>query len=394
LTSKAATLNPADSTGWPPSHEILEAWRALAVERENVFISPEWYGVWLAHNPHERPLTLVCRDEHDGVAGVLPLVVSRRGPARILRFAGAAIGDWFGPACSRADEPAVAAACAAALESLSADWHVVGLDRLERDRAWPQRLAAAWPRGDLLVAPWHEGDVLPYVEIGPGGFAGYLAGRSRHFRSHLRRDRRRLEERHSVRFRMTEAEPDLDRDLTTLFRLHHGRWESRGGSTLRGSGERFHRAFARVALARGWLRLWTLELDGSPVAAWYGWRVGARYCYSFGGFDPAYADERVGFLLVAHTIERAAEEGSAVYDMLWGDEPYKRRFETGRRHADSVLLTRRGHPASALVSGVSWSRSCVRRLPQPLRKQLKAAYRGAREGGRAARSATREANGG
>jgi CelD/BcsL family acetyltransferase involved in cellulose biosynthesis len=177
---------------------------------------------------------------------------------------------------------------------------------------------------------------------------------------------------------MTHDERHLERDVSALFRLHHARWEARGGSSLRGDGERFYREFARLALARGWLRLWTLDLDGVPAAAWYGWRVGPRYCYSLSGFDPAHGEDKLGFLLMAHTIERAAEEGSAVYDMLWGDEAYKRRFETGRRSADSIMLTRRGHPVSALVSTVAWAMRRARRLPKPLRRRLKAAYPGVR----------------
>jgi CelD/BcsL family acetyltransferase involved in cellulose biosynthesis len=362
---------------WPPSCDVVEAWRALAVERGNIFISPEWYGTWLAMHPEERPLTLVCLDEHERVVGVLPLVMSRRGPVRILRFAAAHIGDWFGPACRHEDESTVAASCAATLQSLPG-WHVLELHRLERDCGWAERLAAAWPERAMRVTPWRRGDVLPYAEIGAAGFDGYLASRSGNFRNQLGRHRRRLAGRHSVRLRMTRDERHLECDVSALFRLHHARWQSKGGSSLRGDGERFHREFAPLALARGWLRLWTLDLDGVPAAAWYGWRMGPRYCYSLSGFDPAHNEDKLGFLLMAHTIERAAEEGSAVYDMLWGDEAYKRRFETGRRWADSTMLTRRGHPASALVSTLAWATHRARRLPKPLRRRLKNGYTGAR----------------
>jgi CelD/BcsL family acetyltransferase involved in cellulose biosynthesis len=365
---------------WPPPDDVLEAWRALAVERENVFITPEWYGTWLALHPGDQPLTFLCHDQSEGLVGVLPLVMTRSGPARILRFAAARFGDFFGPACRPADEPAVASACAAALASLSPGWHVLKLDRLERDRAWAEQLTAAWPGGDVVIARWRQGDVLPYIEIGADGFDGYLAGRSRHFRKQLGSERRRLERRHSVQFRLTQDERHLERDLSVLFGLHHASWASRGGSSLRGNGELFHREFARLALAREWLRLWTLELDGAPAAAWYGWRVGTRYCYSFSGFDPAHSDEGVGRLLVSHTIEQAADEGAAVYDLLWGDEAYKRRFETGRRWADSVLVTRRGQPLSAAVTGLTWAMQSGRRLPEPVRKRVKRALRRAGDG--------------
>src|SRR3712207_8266564 len=53
---------------------------------------------------------------------------------------------------------------------------------------------------------------------------------------------------------------------TTLFRsrLHEARWAGRGGSgSLNARTRRFHEQFAALALERGWLRLWTLELDGT-----------------------------------------------------------------------------------------------------------------------------------
>lgn len=367
----------AERSHWPAPPAVVNAWRALAVARENVFVSPEWFGVWLTMHPRARPFVLVCRDEDAMVVGVLPLVISRHGPIRIVRFAGARLGDCYSAACQPADEMHVAEACAAVLAAHADEWHVLALDRLDREAAWPERLDEGWPGRGVHVSRWREHDVLPFVEFGSAGYDGYLASRSRHFRSSLRRYRRRLEERYSVRFRVTQSEHDLERDLDVLMRLHYARWDTRGGSTLRGGGERFHRKFARLALARGWLRLWTMELDGNPVAAWYGWRVGGRYCYSFSGFAPSYSDLQVGFLTVAHTIERAAAEGAAVYDMLLGGEPYKRRFETGRREAESVLVTRRGQPESGLIAAINSGRQGARRLPDPWRKQLRSVYRGA-----------------
>lgn len=54
-------------------------------------------------------------------------------------------------------------------------------------------------------------------------------------------------------------------------------------------------------------------------------------------------------VLLAHPIEQAASEGVAVYDLMWGDESYKGRFETGRRQVATWLLSRRGHPVRAPI---------------------------------------------
>jgi CelD/BcsL family acetyltransferase involved in cellulose biosynthesis len=322
--------------------ELCESWRVLAESRENPFLTPEWYLSWLDANPKEEPFAIVWRVDGD-VRGVLPLVRAGKSPARLLRFAGARRGDWFTPACSVEDEAAMASACAELLHRERGAWRLLRLDRVDRDSAWPQAL---WGRGGMAVARSRRTDVLPYIEFGEDGYEGYLAGRSRNFRSQLGRRRRKLEREHGLAFRMTTDVERLGTDLETFFRLHEERWQARGGSSS-GSEEvkLFHRKFAAAAFRQGWLRLWIVEADGRPAASWYGWRIGDRYCYALSGLAKRYEPLALGTVLLAHTIEQAAGEGAAVYDLMWGDEGYKRRFETERREAATWMLGRRRHPA-------------------------------------------------
>jgi CelD/BcsL family acetyltransferase involved in cellulose biosynthesis len=324
---------------------LAAAWRRLAELRENPFLTPEWYWAWLEANLGEEPFAIAWRVDGE-VRGVLPLVRVAKGPARLLRFAGARRGDWFTPACSIEDEPAMAAACAELLKRERGAWQLLRLDRIDAGSSWPQALWTADAKGSIAPAGPRRTDVLPFIRFDEDGYEGYLAGRSRNFRSQLGRRRRKLEREHGLAFRMTTDAERLDADFETFFRLHEERWKERGGSSS-GSEEvkRFHREFAAAALERGWLRLWTAEADGAPAAAWYGWRIGGRYCYSLSGLSDRYEPLALGTVLLAHTIEQAAAEGATVFDLMWGDEGYKRRFETGRRDAASWVLGRRRHPA-------------------------------------------------
>ena len=325
----------------PADAELTAAWRRLAEARENPFLTPEWYRAWLATHPEEEPFALVWRRGGE-VRGVLPLVRVRKNGARLLRFAGARRGDWFTPACRLEDEAEMAAACAGLLADQRREWQLIRLDRIDRESAWPQAL---WAEGvGTAIAPARERrtDSLPCIEFGAGGYEGYLAARSRNFRSQLGRRRRKLEREHGLSFRMTENAVELERDFATFFELHDERWDDRGGSSSSGAGVReFQRAFAAATLEQGWLRLWIAEADGEPRAAWYGWRLGGRYCYSLSGLSKDYEPLALGTVLLAHTIEQAAAEGAAVYDLMWGDEGYKKRFETDRREAAGWVLGRR-----------------------------------------------------
>jgi CelD/BcsL family acetyltransferase involved in cellulose biosynthesis len=330
--------------------ELAAAWRRLAELRENPFLTPEWFRAWLRANPEEEPFAIVWRRDGE-IRGVLPLVRVASGPIHLLRFAGARRGDWFTPACRLEDEAAMAAACAELLQRERRAWQLLRLDRIDRESAWPQALWGAGVGGSLAPSAPRRTDSLPYIAFEEGGYEGYLAARSRNFRSQLGRRRRKLEREHGLSFRSTTTAAQLEADFATFFELHDERWDDRGGSSSGSEQVRaFQREFAAAALEQGWLRLWIAEADGAPRAAWYGWRIGGRYCYSLSGLSKDYETFALGTVLLAHTIEQAAAEGATIYDLMWGDEGYKQRFETGRRDAASWVLGRRRHPVR-LLSG-------------------------------------------
>jgi CelD/BcsL family acetyltransferase involved in cellulose biosynthesis len=335
VEASAAELDPG----------LLDRWRALAELRENPFLTPEWNRAWHEAYPGERPFLLLwCRDGE--LRGVLPLVAVRSSGLRLLRFAGARRGDWFTPACAEADEVEMARDCADLLAREKRRWQLLRLDRIDAASAWPEALWAAGASPGLAPARPRRHDVLPFIRFGDEGYDGYLATRSRNFRSQLGRRRRKLESEHGLEFRITREPQRLDEDFDAFLRLHGARWDHRGGSSSGAETvQRFHRRFAALALSRGWLRLWTAEADGEPAGSWYGWRIGGRYCYSLSGFEQRFEPLSLGTVLLAHTIEQAAAEGAEVYDLMWGDESYKSRFETDRRQASSWVLGRRRHPA-------------------------------------------------
>jgi CelD/BcsL family acetyltransferase involved in cellulose biosynthesis len=350
------------------SAALADPWRRLAEERSNPFITPEWTRAWLESHPEEKPFVVVWRREGE-VRGVLPLVRARSGPARVLRFAGARRADWVTPACRAEDEAAMAAACAELLANERRAWQAIRFDRLGEDSVWPEALRE--PKGPLAVALPRRRDVLPYIEFDDRGFEGYMADRSRNFRSQLGRRRRKLERDHGLRFRITESAAELEADIETFFRLHDARWEGRGGSSSADPATREHqRRFAAAALERGWLRLWIAEADEAAAAAWYGWRIGERYCYALAGLDEAYERLALGTVLLGHTIESAAAEGARIYDMMWGEEGYKSRFETGRRYASTWIFTRRRHPARLAVGSAVRAARAAESLPPGLRGPL------------------------
>jgi CelD/BcsL family acetyltransferase involved in cellulose biosynthesis len=340
-------------------------WRELAERRGNAFITPEWFWASLdSYGESMKPTVLAARREDGSLLGLMPLVVETDRRPRTLRFAGAAHADHLHPVCLQEDEESVASAAASAISEVDPRWTIAVLDNVNAGAGWWRALA----RSPLVIGVVAYRDApLPIIELGTGGWDGYLASRGRNFREQARRYPRRLERKHRVSYRRTVEESELDRDMAIFFRLHDARWDTRGGSSLNGERARsFHLDFARSALRQGWLRLWFLEVDGAAVAAWYGWRLGRSYAYYQAGFDPAWKHLSVGFVLMVHTVRSAIEEGASQYDMLLGDESYKARFTNSSEPIRTVTLSRSRY-AHFLTAAEAWIWKGSRRLPPGLR---------------------------
>jgi CelD/BcsL family acetyltransferase involved in cellulose biosynthesis len=198
------------------------------------------------------------------------------------------------------------------------------------------------------------------LETGGASFEDWLSSRSKNFRDQVRRRERKLAKSHDLAFRLTDDPERLDDDLSTLIRLHRERWGDESGS-FEGPREAFHRDFAGVALERGWLRLWTLELDGRPAASWLGYRFGGAEWYYQAGRDPALEKQAVGFVLMAHTVRAALDDGMREYRLLLGGEGYKDRFANADHGLHTVMLGRGpvGTPVAA-AAGAAASRPALR----------------------------------
>jgi CelD/BcsL family acetyltransferase involved in cellulose biosynthesis len=343
-------------------------WRRLAIVRGNAFASPEWFEAWLLHyGPASDVRVAVVQGDSSELLGLVPFAIARGRFGRTARIAGANLADYLHPVAARDDEAAVAAAAIEAMTRDQTDWSTLVLDNVDAGARWWAGLSG---RPDaMLRGRERSASVLPYASL-PATYDEYLAGRSGSFRRQIRRRDRRLEEAASIVLRPT-TERGLTADLETFFRLHFGRWNERGGSSLQaGRARAFHESLAPRALRAGWLRLLLLEADSEPIAAFYGWRLGGRYAFVQGGFDEAWSKYSVGLVLHGRVIESAIAEGAEEYNMLLGSEPYKFRFCDSARQVTTAVLTKRWHPAGAAIAAELAVRRVAARFPTGMKARL------------------------
>ena len=314
---------------------LRDDWRALGESSGNVFSTWEWVSTWWRYFGEGHELRLVaCRDGNGRLLAILPLYLWSQVPFRVVRFLGHDASDELGPVCAPGDRMRVAEA----LRQVIADagWDLLLGERLAGDVPWSAILGGRSIRRQ-------ESPVL------------HLGSASANVRDQVSRRERRLRAHHDVAFRLAGDADRIDADMDTLFTLHDARWQ--GASSGFSALKEFHREFAAAALARGWLRLWFLEVAGRAVAAWYGFRIGGAQSHYQAGRDPVWDKWSVGSVLLAYTIRAAFEEGATEYRFLRGGENYKYRFADADPGVETVGVAGTAAGAAALLAATAFAES-------------------------------------
>lgn len=318
------------------------------------FASWAWHRAWLASAPVEEldaSRTLVLRSAAEGIEVILPLalrsVVFRRQRVAALTWA---IGDLGCPdhldvlALPQVDFDAVIAPLAAL------PWDVLVLGSLAPDAPNATRLAQALERAGYGIR-WNSLWPCPYLEL-PASWDEYLGSLSANRRQVLRRRERVLHREHAVTLTDYGA-GRLDEGWRHLVALHDKRWTA-AGVFNDPRIDRLHRAFAEQLASRGQLWLSTLDLDGVPAAAWYGFADRDTVYFYQSGRDPRWEDQSVGVALMVKMIRRAIEGGYRRFDFLRGEEAYKRQWTSSTAVTRELVVFRPGWRGRWL-RGLDWA---------------------------------------
>jgi CelD/BcsL family acetyltransferase involved in cellulose biosynthesis len=315
-----------------------EIWKGLGHEAGNPFTTWEWASTWWRHFGAGREQRILGFHTGDGgLVAVLPLYIASRRPLRMLRLAGHGPADQLGPVCKPEHRDAVLAALPGALSEFGG-WDICMLERLSTEPTWP----------DLAGGVVTRVESSPTIRIETTDWEKHLASRSSNFRSQTRRWERRLDREHELRFRLATNPERLGEDMDTFLRLHRERWTAAGTTAFSGKLSDFHRDLAALALENGWLRLCFLELDGTPRAATYCYRMGGADWFYQSGRDPDLDEERVGTILLNNNVREAVRDGMGEFKLLLGEHAYKNRLATDDAPAVTVALSRNRAVGAAL----------------------------------------------
>ena len=338
----------------------LGEWDRLAVASRRPLAAPAFGLGWLRHcAPSRSEPRIVVVNDGERVIGIAPYLAQRGRAGRTdYRLLGSGTFHRIGPLAEEGAERAVAAAVGLALHGATPAPSLVTLEGTGRTPDWLALLAETYPgrlRPRLYVSSVHG---APVVHLGSRTFDDWLAGKSSNFRQQARSARRRADAQ-GVRYRLA-TEATLAADLASFARLHHLRWdETRSGTLLNDRVDRALAAAATELVPRHRFRLWLAEVDGTPVGAQVFAEAGGELAYWNGGYDPAFAKLRAGFLLMLRAVEDACSLGVSRIDLGGGEHHYKLRLADGNDPiAWCGLMPRtRRYPAvraQMLPSELSW----------------------------------------
>lgn len=361
-----ASLAPVPDPDWyqagsqlaRPRADILRDWQAVAAlapewnrllhqsRSDSIFLTWEWVQAWLAAVGHRHPaFCIAVRDRDGALCGLAPCYVARYRlggtvPYRVLRLAGdyptgAEYADWL----LRPDlEFASAEAIARALAS-HGGWEALWMPQVAAWNGAAERLQAACASAGLHCAS----RATPFAHFRlPDSFAAYEQSLSDNRRKQLRAQRRKILERDGARVTRCLVREDLPRYLEALFELHGRRRQALGeaGSfAARPEEADFYRAFAPLALERGWLWLSALEHAGEIRAVQLGYEYRQAYHQLQEGFDPAFTPG-AGNVLRHEVIRQCIAAGVREYDFLGGYTEHKRRWLAEPREGCDLLMGR------------------------------------------------------
>ena len=345
--------------------DLETEWRNLAAAcpTATVFQTWEWNAAWWRHFGRlpGRLLRIVTFRGADGVlVGLAPLMTSfwYATPLRRISFLGTGTSDYLDVLAAPGWEPTVAAALYEYLEH-TGGWQIADFQQLREGGLLRDRPP---PEGGKLMSLDAPGEACPYLAL-PLQWDMLLQSLGKKTRTNVGYYDRALHKVYQVEIGPVTDEAALDEEMTRLFELHQRRWNQRwlpgvfGGRRV----QAFHRDAARRLLGQGWLRLFSLKLDGLTQASLYCFAYGDRLCYYQGGFEPTLARLSLGTVLTARAIQTAIAEERQIFDFLRGDEPYKAKWTGAARVNARRLMARAGTPFPALARQAHRTENAVER---------------------------------
>jgi len=328
-----------------PTGAARTEWELLLDEdpHATVFQGPRYLGLWYevfggrtamrVHTVHrDGRLIGVIADAND-------LHGSPTGPEELRRFLGGTeVTDYLGPVSRVEDRTDVADAYVANLAG-DVDWDEFVAGGLAEESGWADAFRRAVHAHGLTLIEDDVEDVCPRVDL-RGGYDAYQSRLPGRARQELNRKTRKLA-RDAGDLELVEVPAGEVVGAIDAFLDQAGEsFPDKQGFFSRPDIHDWFKALAEEFAKDGTLRLHELHVGGLPAASTVSLVACGKWGLYNSSFDPMLGSLAPGVVIIRMLIERAAEEGCHVFDLLRGDEPYKYRFGAEDQRLERLTIGR------------------------------------------------------
>ena len=343
----------------------------------NIFLTWEWLSTWWKYFGEGRKLLLLVVEDEGEVVAIAPFMLSKyklpiMGTFKKVEFVGVRHSDYNNFIVLKKDKDCLRLIVDYLLDNF-ADWDWIELKEIPEINANAGSLETLFSNvSSKLKLSSRVCNICPYIPL-PNSFDILVKRLSKNMRQNLNKYLRRIKAKHRIEFkRYDEAGFSVNEAMRTFITLHEARWamEKEPGAFRDNPCFRdFHMEIVRTFANKGWLGLYFLMADDEPISAQYTFEYNLKIYYYLSGFDPRYSQYSVGNLTIMFLLERGIKNGFQEYDMLRGDEFYKKLWTSKyRRNFEFRLI--RNSLSCKFYNWLTWN-SIVNSIAGKLKLSLK-----------------------
>ena len=173
----------------------------------------------------------------------------------------------------------------------------------------------------------------------PESLEAFLRSLSKGARTPLRRHANRFERDFAGQFELSfVGDPsDLETFVSDVVAVAEKTYQRQLGVAFEDTP--FNRRVVQLTMERGQFRGYVLYVSGKPIAFWQGHAYGGVFYTTFTGFDPAYADYRVGtYLLMKAIDDLCGNSDVTAIDYGLGAAEWKERYGSESWYEADLIL--------------------------------------------------------
>ena len=282
-------------------------------------------------------LAIVIARENDQLVGIAPLFISEKPDhPRALRFIGQVeVCDYLDLIAAPQDLERFTSKL---LAFVAQEPKLIGLPLL-LDNILEESPTIAALKAAAAEQNWHFTDEVlqpsPYIPMAPD-WEQYLAGLDKKQRHEIRRKLRNATTQHDSSWYIMQHSENCQEEMDAFLSMMRN--EPDKDTFLNPLMVDFMQAVAEAACENEILQLAFLVMDGEKAGAYLSFINDKKLLVYNSAWNPKFSQFSPGWVLLAHMIQWAIENGFSEVDMMRGSESYKYKFGGVDRHVLSVTL--------------------------------------------------------